>query len=115
MMNIPPISIPLIHIRLLYVEPVGYGFQEGVDTEESVLYFFNFSATIEISDSQGNPLAESVSADFEEPLYSHNRATEAFMPITLTLGQPLLLGEYTITYTITDSKSGKSFRDSKRD
>ena len=74
-----------------------------------VLYSFNFSATIEISDSQGNPLTEPIPAEFGEPLNSHNKATEAFMPITLTLDQPLPVGEYTITYTITDSTSGKSF------
>jgi hypothetical protein len=94
---------------VLYVEPVGYGFQEGVDEEGNVLYSFNFNATIEIADSQGNPLTEPVPANFEEPLNSHNKATDAFMPITLTLDQPLPVGEYTITYTITDSTSGKSF------
>ena len=94
---------------VLYVEPIGYGFQEGVDEEGNVLYSFNFSATIEISDSQGNPLTEPIPAEFGEPLNSHNKATEAFMPITLTLDQPLPVGEYTITYTITDSTSGKSF------
>ena len=93
---------------VLYVEPIGYGFQEGVDEEGNVLYSFNFSATIEISDSQGNPLTEPIPAEFGEPLNSHNKTTEAFMPITLTLDQPLPVGEYTITYTITDSTSGKS-------
>jgi hypothetical protein len=94
---------------VLYVEPVGYGFGEGVDEEGNVLYSFNFNATIQISDSQGNPLTEPIPAEFDEPLNSHNKATEAFMPITLTLDQPLPIGEYTITYGITDSTSGKSF------
>ena len=97
----------------LYVEPVGYGFQEGVNEEGNILYSFNFSATIEISDSQGNPLTEPIPASFDEPLYSHNKATEAFMPITLTLDQPLPIGKYTITYTINDATSEKSFEIAK--
>ena len=94
---------------VLYVEPIGYGFKEGVDEEGNVLYSFNFTATIDISDSQGNPLTEPIPADFGEPLNSHNKATEAYMPITLTLDQPLPTGEYTITYVITDATSNKSF------
>ena len=94
----------------LYVEPVGYGFKEGVDEEGNILYSFNFTATITISDSQGNPLTEPIPAEFDEPLNSHNKATEAFMPITLTLEQPLPVGQYTITYDITDGTSGKSFQ-----
>jgi hypothetical protein len=42
----------------LYVEPVGYGFKEGIDEEGNLLYSFNFTATIEITDSQGNPLTQ---------------------------------------------------------
>jgi hypothetical protein len=93
----------------LYVEPVGYSFK-GVDVEGNILYSFNFTATITISDSQGNPLTEPIPAEFDEPLNSHNKATEAFMPITLTLDQPLPVGEYRITYDITDSTSSKSFQ-----
>ena len=92
----------------LYVEPVGYSFKEGV--EGNILYSFNFTATITISDSQGNPLTEPIPAEFDEPLNSHNKATEAFMPITLTLDQPLSVGKYRITYDITDGTSGKSKR-----
>jgi hypothetical protein len=94
----------------LYVEPVGYSFKEGVDVEGNILYSFNFTATITISDSQGNPLTEPIPAEFDEPLNSHNKATEAFMPITLTLDQPLPVGGYRITYDITDGTSGKSFQ-----
>jgi hypothetical protein len=94
----------------LYVEPVGYSFEEGVDEKGNILYSFNFTATITISESQGNPLTEPIPAEFDEPLNSHNKATEAFMPITLTLEQPLPVGEYTITYDITDGTSGKSFQ-----
>jgi hypothetical protein len=94
----------------LYVEPVGYGFREGVDEEGSILYSFNFTATIAISDGQGNPLTEPIPAEFDEPFNSHNKATEAFMPIKLTLEQPLPVGQYTITYDITDGTSGKSFQ-----
>lgn len=94
----------------LYVEPVGYGFKEGVDAEGNILYSFNFTATITISDNQGNTLTEPIPAKFDEPLNSHNKATEAFLPITFTLEQPLPVGQYTITYDITDVASSKSFQ-----
>lgn len=94
----------------LYVEPVGYGFKEGVDAEGNILYSFNFTATITISDNQGNTLIEPIPAKFDEPLNSHNKATEAFLPITFTLEQPLPVGQYTITYDITDVASSKSFQ-----
>jgi hypothetical protein len=94
----------------LYVEPVGYGFKEGVDAEGNILYSFNFTAAITISDNQGNTLTEPIPAKFDEPLNSHNKATEAFLPITFTLEQPLPVGQYTITYDITDVASSKSFQ-----
>jgi hypothetical protein len=94
----------------LYVEPVGYGFKEGVDAEGNILYSFNFTATITISDNQGNTLIEPIPAKFDEPLNSHNKATEAFLPITFTLEQPLPVGQYTIAYDITDGASGESFQ-----
>jgi hypothetical protein len=94
---------------VLYVEPVGYGFKERVDIEGNILYSFNFTATTTISDSQGNPIIEPIPAVFNSPLNSHNKQTEAFMPITLTLEQPLPIGNYKITYTITDGTSGKKF------
>ena len=62
-----------------------------------------------ISDSQGNPIIEPIPAVFNSPLNSHNKQTEAFMPITLTLEQPLPIGNYKITYTITDGTTGKNF------
>jgi hypothetical protein len=94
---------------VLYLEPVGYGYKEGVDKEGTVLYSFDFNATINISDKQGNPVTKPIPADFGEALNSHNKATEAFMPITITLEDPLPIGEYRITYTLTDGTSGKSF------
>lgn len=93
----------------LYVEPIGYGFQEGADYKGSILYSFKFSATITISDGQGNPLTGAIPAEFEDPFNSHNKATEAFMPITLDLDNLLPSGDYTITYRIFDGTSGKSF------
>lgn len=94
---------------VLYMEPVGYGYKEGLDKEGTVLYAFDFNATINVSDKQGNPITETIPADFGEALNSHNQATEAFMPITITLDKPLPVGEYKITYTLTDGISGKSF------
>jgi hypothetical protein len=92
----------------LYVEPVGYGYKEGVDEKGNVLYSVDFNTTMSISDKQGKPITEPIPADFGNALNSHRQATEVFMPITLDLEQPLPIGEYTITYTITDNTSGKS-------
>lgn len=52
----------------MYVEPVGYGFKEGVDDEGNI--FVQFSATITISDNQGNLLTEPIPAGFGEHLNS---------------------------------------------
>lgn len=93
----------------LYVEPVGYGFKEGVDEEGNVLYSYNITSTVTIADKQGNTLAGPILFNFDEPLNSHNKETEIFVPITLDLEQALPLGEYTLTYTITDGTNGKSF------
>ncbi len=93
----------------LYMEPVGFGFKEGIDKEGTVLYSFDFNATINISDKAGNPITEPIPADFGEFLNSHNWGTEAYVPMTLTLDNPLPIGEYKITYTLTDGTSGKSF------
>ena len=95
---------------VLYVEPVGYGYNEGVDEAGNTLYSFNFSAVITLSDSQGKPLTEPITAEFGDMLNSHNKATEAYMPITLTLDKPLPVGRYTITYDVTDGTSGKIFQ-----
>jgi hypothetical protein len=94
----------------LYLEPVGFIHGEGVDEKGNVLYTFDFKAIMEITDKQGKPLSEPIPADFGTPLNSHRQATEAFAPITLTLDQPLPVGEYKLTYTLTDNSSGKSFK-----
>lgn len=56
------------HSIIIYVEPVGYGFKEGVDDEGNI--FVQFSATITISDNQGNLLTEPIPAGFGEHLDS---------------------------------------------
>ena len=68
---------------VLYVEPMGYEFKEEVDIEGNVLYSYNFTTTIPISDAQGNHLTDPISAVFDEPIYSHNKQIEVYMPITL--------------------------------
>jgi hypothetical protein len=88
---------------VLYVESVGYGIKEREDDEDNLFYSFNFSATIMISDNQGNLLTEPIFANFGENLNLYNKAIEAFMPLTLIPDQPFPIGEYTITCSITNS------------
>lgn len=95
---------------VLYVEPVGFGHKEGLDEQGNVLYGLDFQAVIEISDKGGLAISEPIPADLGSIVNSHRQVTEVFMPIRIDLDQPLPIGEYTITYTITDNTSGKNFK-----
>ncbi|MGC1131574.1 MAG: hypothetical protein WA941_02025 [Nitrososphaeraceae archaeon] len=94
---------------VLYVEPVGYAFKEGVDREGNILHSYNLTANIIISDNRGNQLTDPISIESENSLNSFNKELEAFLPVSLTQSEPFPVGEYTIAYTITDGVSGESF------
>jgi hypothetical protein len=96
---------------VLYVEPVGFAHRQ-IDEEggnNNTLYFMNMTADYEISAANGTELQliEDVQAG---SITSHRPNTE--MPLTLTITpevQPLPIGDYIITYSVTDEVSGESF------
>ena len=97
---------------VLYVEPVGFAHRQIIDEEggnNNTLYFMNMTADYEIAAANGTQLQliEDVQAG---SITSHRPNTE--MPLTLTITpevQPLPIGAYIITYTVTDEVSGESF------
>src|SRR5215211_772377 len=96
---------------VLYVEPVGFAHRQ-IDEEggnNNTLYFMNMTADYEIAAANGTELQliEDVQAG---SITSHRPNTE--MPLTLTITpevQPLPIGDYIITYSVTDEVSGESF------
>src|SRR5215208_7164800 len=107
---------------VLYVEPVGFGRQPIADISSQdggnirpprSLYLINMTADYITSDSTGSELQtlEDLPA---ASLISHRQNTE--FPLTLTLSgeQPFPVGDYIITYVITDEVSGQSFQIEKR-
>ena len=97
---------------VLYVEPVGFAHRQIIDEEggnNNTLYFMNMTADYEIAAANGTnlQLIEDVQAG---SITSHRPNTE--MPLTLTITpevQPLPIGDYIITYSVTDEVSGESF------
>ena len=97
---------------VLYVEPVGFAHRQIIGEEggnNNTLYFMNMTADYEIAAATGTKLQliEDVQAG---SITSHRPNTE--MPLTLTITpevQPLPIGDYIITYSVTDDVSGESF------
>src|SRR5215213_6984771 len=96
---------------VLYVEPVGFAHRQIIDEggNNNTLYFMNMTADYEIAAANGTELQliEDVQAG---SITSHRPNTE--MPLTLTITpevQPLPIGDYIITYSVTDEVSGESF------
>jgi hypothetical protein len=97
---------------VLYVEPVGFAHRQiiGEGGNNNTLYFMNMTADYEIAAANGTKLQliEDVQAG---SITSHRPNTE--MPLTLTITpevQPLPIGDYIITYSVTDDVSGESFK-----
>jgi hypothetical protein len=107
---------------VLYIEPVGFGHQPIADTSSQEggnnttprsLYLINMTADYIISDSTGSELQtlEDLPA---ASLISHRQNTEFPLTLTLSQEQPFPVGDYIITYVITDEVSGQSFQIEKR-
>jgi hypothetical protein len=99
---------------VLYVEPVGFAHEQVTDKESgsnnnTMLYLMNMTADYEISAANGTELQliEDVQVG---NITSHRPNTEMFLTLTLTPGvQPLPVGSYVITYSVTDEISDESF------
>ena len=109
---------------VLYVEPVGFAHERIIDEKgggnnNTMLYLMNMTADYEIAAANGTELQliEDVQVG---SITSHRPNTEMFLTLTLTperFGiieafevQPLPIGSYVITYSVTDEVSGESFQ-----
>jgi hypothetical protein len=109
---------------VLYVEPVGFAHEQVIDeggssNNNTMLYLMNMTADYEIAAANGTELQliEDVQVG---SITSHRPNTEMFLTLTLTperFGiieafevQPLPIGSYVITYSVTDEVSGESFQ-----
>jgi hypothetical protein len=97
---------------VLYVEPVGFAHRQIIDEEggeNNTLYLMNMTADYEITAANGTELQliEDVQVG---SITSHRPNTEMFLTLTITPeDQPLPIGHYVITYSVTDEVSGESF------
>ncbi|HJU34893.1 MAG TPA: hypothetical protein VJ695_07210 [Nitrososphaera sp.] len=103
---------------VLYLEPVGFGYQpfadtnrEGASSEEPsrILYLINMTVDIIISDPRGSELQaleDLPGASF----ISHRQNTEFPLIVTLTQSQPFPVGDYVLSYVIHDQVTGQSFQ-----
>jgi hypothetical protein len=103
---------PLDNI-VLYVEPVGYGYDQKKIGKSNNINIINITANIKIADPFGNkPQINNLSRDIimaNAPLYSYNKKTEIYLYIPIVPNHPWSKGEYNIEYTITDLNKRESF------
>ncbi|MCY1154984.1 MAG: hypothetical protein MOP49_295, partial [Nitrososphaera sp.] len=96
---------------VLYIEPVGFAHEQVIDEEggsnnNSTLYLMNMTADYEIAAANGTELQliEDVQVG---SITSHRPNTEMFLTLTLAQEvQPFPVGNYVITYSVTDEVSG---------
>jgi hypothetical protein len=93
---------------ILYVEPVGFS-HVPVSVNNTSLYLINLTASIILSDTQGNILFGRENVPIFD-IASHTQNTEMFARLRVGQSSPFPSGEYVITYILTDVPSGKSFK-----
>jgi hypothetical protein len=93
---------------ILYAEPVGFS-HVPVNVNNTRLYLINLTASIILSDTQGNILFGKENIPVLG-IVSHTQNTEMFARLRVGQSSPFPPGGYIITYTLTDVPSGKSFR-----
>jgi hypothetical protein len=99
----------------LYLEPVGFGYDEFIDQEGNPLYAYNITTDVTVSDRQGSPIGN-FTVSFQ-PENSYRKVTELFLVVEIRPSPSPLpggisefpVGEYTATYHFTDGVKGESF------
>ena len=94
---------------ILYVEPVGFTHMPIGGENNTKLYLVNLTASIILSDKQGNILFGKEDIPILN-LISHNKNTEVSAKLRLTQTSPFPPANYLISYVITDVHSGKNFK-----
>jgi PsbP len=93
---------------ILYVEPVGFS-HVPVNINNTKLYLMNLTASIILSDTQGNILFGRENIPIAS-IVSHTQNTEMFARLRVGQSSPFPPGGYVISYVVTDVPSGKSFK-----
>ena len=93
---------------ILYVEPVGFSHMP-VNINNTKLYLINLTASIILSDTQGNILFGRENIPILN-IVSHTQNTEMFGRLRVGQSSPFPPGGYVITYILNDVPSGKSFK-----
>ena len=102
---------------VLYVEPVGFAHKQIIDEERgsnnsTMLYLINMTSDYKIAATNGTEIELQLIEDKQglRNITSHRPNTEMYLTLTLTPEvQPLPIGSYVITYSVTDEISGESF------
>jgi hypothetical protein len=103
---------------VLYVEPVGFAHKQVINEERgsnnnnTLLYLMNMTSDYKIAATNGTELELQLIEDEQglRNITSHRPNTEMYLTLTLTPEvQPLPVGSYVITYSVTDEISGESF------
>ena len=102
---------------VLYVEPVGFAHKQIIDEERgsnnsTMLYLMNMTSDYKIAAANGTEIEIQLIEDKQglRNITSHRPNTEMYLTLTLTPEvQPLPIGSYVITYSVTDEISGESF------
>ena len=93
---------------VLYIEPVGFEYNNITDEDGTPLFSIDFGASFLITSSNGTILGGQENIPIGN-IISHNQNKEVFIPFTVTQSVPFPTGDYIIIYKITDENSGKSF------
>ncbi len=93
---------------VLYIEPVGFEYNNITDEDGTPLFSIDFGASFLITSSNGTILGGQENVPIGN-IISHNQNKEVFIPFTVTQSVPFPTGDYIIIYKITDENSGKSF------
>ena len=93
---------------ILYIEPVGFEYNNITDEDGTPLFSIDFGASFLITSSNGTILGGQENVPIGN-IISHNQNKEVFIPFTVTQSVPFPTGDYIIIYKITDENSGKSF------
>jgi hypothetical protein len=93
---------------ILYIEPKGFEYGTATDGAGKMLYTIDFAADFTISDTEGNVLGGQQDVPIDKIVLPYQEK-KVFIPFTITQSTPFPPGNYTITYTIHDDNSGKSF------
>jgi hypothetical protein len=93
---------------VLYVEPIGFRHERVFDEQGNAFYLMNMTADYVIASGNGTEL-QTIEDVPVGSIVSHRPNTELFLELTLTQASPFPVGDYLITYVVTDEVSGESF------